>query len=311
MMNSPDITAGSPENDQSSENIAISIAQKLGLGIEHKHKQWESHGEIYLDFNDKKQASVEKGILEAQAESAIILNEALANEAEIRGGGFKSFDEYLKYLEERDFLKYGVNEGVLAALKSGLVSHWNKVKTQIKRGSRGIRSWEDFRMNSLSRATKYRTLFYTEELEKDADIELKYGIAINDLESQRNYFTTPYLTHTVHSSTASSIVSDGAIKSEDRNNFSVSSIVVRVARINGNITFIFDGHDLLRAMPFVHGRSRGMYENEVTTHFPASLCLARAVIPTDIILNLHQTPKHKSKGTISQRIDPSLIIVSD
>lgn len=293
-----------------SDEVAITISNRLGIGVKRNYQQWSQNGYIYLDFDPVRQQVIEDSIKICQAHEVTILNEALVNEsrATVAYGGdpVYTLESYLKYLAEKGLVPDNVSyDRAIVAIKSGLVSHWNRAKNEAGSIDAFLKA------DILARKTRWFTLTYFEELEQGGNMDFRYGILPADLDAEKLYFTSHFITHTCSGNAALSIADAKEIRSDNRNNFSVSSIVGSVARRHNRIseiTFIIDTRDLLRAVPVIHGQSTTKGEKEITTHFPVNTGLVRAVVPT-YVFDSHQTPKYSSDGTISQEIDPSLLII--
>lgn len=285
------------------EIVATNIARALKIGTGRGNKQWSPTGDIYLDYDPNRDLEVQEGVVETQALVARLINEALVYErSALRDAPFDSFDSYLRFLISSGYMSdRDISSRTVAAIQSGIVSHWNKAKAQVRESPRGIAEFFDFDMDILNRKTKWKTLSYAEEVQKGGYLEFKYGFSPDDLKEP--YFTSAYVTHTTRRSNALSIVKQNVIQADNRNNFSVSSVVSRHPE---DITLILDLNDLIKAVPLMHGLSMEPHENEVTSHFPVSTKLIRAVVPASVF-NQHPTQKYRSGGTTQQALDLSLL----
>lgn len=283
------------------EVVATNIARALQIGGGPDCKLWSPNGEVYLDYDPNKDLVVEAGIDKTKTLVTQLVDEALVYERQALGNApFDSLDSYLHFLASSGYINNGdINSRIVVAVQSGLMSHWSKAKAQVRESPQGIDNF--FGMDIIQRKTKWKTLSYAEELKEGGDSEFKYGILPADLEER--FFVSPYVTHTTGRNSALSIARQGVIQADDRNNFSVSSVVSRSPE---DITWIIDLHDLVKAVPLMHGQSMELHEREVTSHFPVSIKLVRAVVPTSVF-NLHTTQKHRSGGTTSQALDLSLV----
>lgn len=296
------------EAPRSIDDIAENLNRKLGLTV-----RWERDGSVVTDHTPEHRTRLSAALTEAKHDLAGMTREALELESlMIRNTtGMKiSFPSLSNYLEygfrtggvERDFI---LDDSVKVALNDGLIDHWRIAADQVinDKYSEHV-DWRTFLSQPDKRRTLWQTASYLEEGVKGAwTFARMKGITAREL-TNKEYFPSRWFTHTTDGDTAEVIAKVGYVDTDDIN-LSASKVVLQhTIRPRYNMTFLFDAHDLVEAVPLVHGNYS--LEGEIITHVPIPAGLARAVVPTSI-LESQGGGSRGSEGWMSTDLVPSKI----
>lgn len=265
---------------------------------------------IVIDNSPQKNVEISKLIEASQRQVQKILSEALQfEEAGIKAEfgdkvTFKTIQQYTSYLLENNFIRKSdtVNPRLIPSLTIYLVRHWELAKNQVNNQLNDVKNWQDYFSKDKFHNSPSRCISFATET-RMYPWELSDAITIDDINNDSEYGRTRYATHT---SSVSGIDKDKIIYSANGANFACSTVVS--GRSDGQ-TYVFKTSDLIKAVPFVFdGTSTTGGENEITTWFPIPRDLARAVLPTKIILNNDGVNAILRSGYTQAQLSPEMFL---
>ena len=265
---------------------------------------------ILVDCSSRKEAEVERLILESQQQVESIVNQSLKLEVEgiQREFGihvqFRNIADYFTFLVDNRFVTKDKRKNTRfeQSIKLYLARHWEKAKDQVNRGLNGVRSWDDFWKTENFHSTPSGKISFASEA-KMYPYELTNSLMMDDIIRNKDYGRTAYVTHT---SAAIGIMNERQIRSPGGANFSCSAVVFKYDDENYN-SYIFKTSDLIRAVPMVFsGNSTTGGEQEITTWFPVPLGLARTVVPIKHFLK--DINYQKRSGYYQAQLSPEMFM---